>query len=201
MLNLLKLRKCAYLFDNSKKQFYWNKAIYEEDKARQKILSEFYESESKRDELIPFTVVNGEIFADIGGKSFQLNDLEIREIVQANEDLEAFRIINERKKIDVSDILEKTPSFGEFCGNSLISKKLKSLMFEFFTGDDDLGYIRVHFKHNCVRFVISGKNSALYTSGEHGRHEPTSEKELMEQLEIKGGEALKEWNEVLTAIR
>jgi hypothetical protein len=189
------------LFDNSKKQFYWNKAIYEEDKARQKILFEFYESESKRGELIPFTVVNGEIFADIGGKSFQLNDLEIGEIVQANEDIEAFRIINERKKIDVSAILEKAPSFVEFCGNSLNSKKLKSLVFEFYTGDDDLGYIRAHFKNNCVRFVISGKNSTLYTSGEHGRHEPTSEKELLEQLEIKGGEALREWNEVMTAIR
>lgn len=201
MLNLLKLRKCAYLFDNSKKQFYWNKAIYEEDQARQKILSEFYESESKRGELIPFTVVNGEIFADIGGKSFQLNDLEIKEIVQASEDLEAFRIINERKKIDVSAILEKTPSFKEFCGNSLNSKKLKSLVFEFYTGDDDLGYIRVNFKNNCVRFVISGKNSDLYTSGEHGRHEPTSEEELLRQLDIKSGEALKEWSEVMTAIR
>lgn len=201
MLNLLKLRKCAYLFDNSKKQFYWNKAIYEEDKARQKILSEFYESESKRGELIPFTVVNGEIFADIGGKSFQLNDLEIKEIAQAGENLEMFKIINERKKIDIGAILEKTPSFKEFCGNSLNSKKLKSLVFEFYTGDDDLGYIRAHFKNNCVRFVISGENSALYTSGEHGRHEPTSEKELMEQLEIKGGEALKEWSEVMTAIR
>lgn len=194
----IKLRKCAYIFDNSANNFKWNRKQAEEDHKKQEILKEFYNSEEKRSQWIPATkkVINfgnGErveqIQININGLEFALNALQIAETSEAKE------IYNNKKIIDFS--LFNSVNFKSFSNSKtfLYSKKFKSLYFENFSGVEDLGYIRTHFKRNLIKFVIDNKGN-LYTA-EGIEHRPTTRGHLLQRLEITSAEALREFAEVM----
>ena len=198
----IKLRKCAYIFDNSANNFKWSKQQAETDHKKQNILKEFYNSEEKRSEWIPATkktikFYNGEtveqIQINLNGQEFFLNALQIAETTEPKE------IYNNKKIIDFNFF--HSVNFKSFSNSNtfLYSKAFKSLYFENFTGADDLGYIRTHFKRNLIKFVIDNKSN-LYTA-EGIEHKPTTRAHILECLEITSAEALREFGEVMDFIQ
>lgn len=192
----IKLRKCAYIFDNSANNYKWSRKQAEEDHKKQSILQEFYNSEEKRSQWLPATkkVINfgnGEtveqIQININGLEFALNALQIAETSEAKE------IYNNRKVINFEGLT--TNKFNKTFYSCLYSKKFKSFYFENFSGLDDLGYIRVHFKTHITKFIIDKKGN-LYTA-EGIEHRPTTRGHLLERLEITSAEALREFAEVM----
>lgn len=196
-MNTLTLCKCAYIFDNtSGRFFYGTKEERERRNAVQKTLKEFYDNEQKRLEKIPYTKDDSDnIIIMLNGQPHRLNDLQIAHI-----DGEPENVINHRRNIDPAAVLEKAPHFHSFTKDSLYSNKFRTLNFEFFTGGDTLGYIRVHFNGNSDRFIIDDRTGELYTSGEHGRHERTTAMKICHRLGIESEAAKKEFFEVITAI-
>lgn len=196
-MNNLKLRKCAYIFDWSNATYFCgNKERLERKHKVNKWLKEFYENESRRNEFIEYGKnENDNIYIVIDNEKHFLNDLQIAEIPGDSKN-----IVNHRRNILIDDIIENLPHFHKFTHDSIYSNKLRSLHFEFFTGSDDLGYIRVHFKNNCVRFIIDDRTGDIYTSGENGRHELTSVKELLDSLDISSEKAKNEFMEVINEI-
>lgn len=197
MNNTLTLRKCAYIFDNTHgTYFYGTKEQHTKRAATQKILTEYYYNEQKRLEKIPYsTDNNGNIYIDINGEPHRLNALQIAHI-----DGDPDNVINHRRIIKTKEIAEKTKLFYQFLNNSLYSNKFKTLTFEFFTGINELGYIRVHFNRNHEQFIIDDRTGKLFTSGEHGQHTPTTAEHIRKRLEISSTAAKKEFNEIINII-
>lgn len=197
MKNTLTLRKCAYIFDSTHgTYFYGTKEQYAKRAMTQKVLMEYYYNEQKRLEKIQYsTDNNGNIYIDINGEPHRLNALQIAHI-----DGDPDNVINHRRIIKTKDVAEKTKLFHQFLSNSLYSNKFKTLEFEFFTGENELGYIRVHFNRNHEQFIIDDRTGELFTSGEHGQHTPTTAANIRKRLEISSTAATKEFNEIINII-
>ena len=197
MENTLTLRKCAYIFDNTHGTFFYGtKEQHAKRYAAQKTLQEYYYNAEKRLEKIPYTLSpDGEPEIMLNGENHRLNALQIAHI-----DGDPENIINHRRHISAAAIAEKTKSFHLFCKNDLYSNKYKTLQFEFFTGPEELGYIRVHFKRNYTTFVIDDRTGELFTAGEHGQHKPTSAAAIRKRLEISTAAAKKEFQEIIDII-
>lgn len=197
MNNTLKLRKCAYIFDQSYNNYFCGTREQHAEKIRtQNAIKEYYNSEEKRAEEIPYTLDSqGNPVIIVNDKPHRLNALQIASI---NGDPE--NVINHRRHINVDEIKENTPHFHIFCSRDLYSNKFKSLHFEFFTGDDELGYIRVNFKGCAMRFIIDDRTGELFTSGEYEQHKPTTAKYICKMLDITSEAAKKEFYEVMDII-
>lgn len=188
----LKLAKCAYIFDWSHSVYsYGTREQIKHKYAVEKELKTYYEDTEKRAEPLPYTKdENNNIFVEICGEAHALNDIQISEIDEADN------IINHRRVINTADIIEQLPSFHPFCSDSLHNNLFRSFYIEFFTVPDDLGYIRVHFNNNIVKFVIDDRNGDIYTSGEHGRCTKTSRNDLMKHLHINSEKARTEFKKL-----
>lgn len=197
MKNTLTLRKCAYIFDSTKGPFYYGtREQIEKMRRTNKELESYYYDAEKRAAKIPyFTDENNNIFIEILGEKHALNDLEILSIDGAPDN-----IINHRRIFSVAYIAKNAPHFHQWTKNSLYSNKFKTLEFEFFTGPDELGYIRTHFKGNCARFIIDNRTGNIYSSGEHGRHKLIDLKEITDYLDISSAAALNEFLEIMNLI-
>jgi uncharacterized protein YlzI (FlbEa/FlbD family) len=197
MENTLTLRKCAYIFDSTHDTyFYGTKEQHSKRAATQKVLTEYYNNEQKRLEKIPYsTDNNGNIYIDINGEPHRLNALQIAHI-----DGDPDNVINHRRIIKTEEVAKKTKLFHQFISNSLYSNKFKTLEFEFFTGKNELGYIRVHFNRNRERFIIDDRTGELFTSGEYGVHQPTTAANIRKRLGISSTAAIKEFNEIINII-
>lgn len=197
MKNYLTLRKCAYIFDSSADRFFYGTSEqYAKKMAIRKELERFYYEPEKRLEKIPYTKDNDKnIIITINGEPHRLNALQIASIEGDPEN-----VINHRQNIDPEKVLNACPSFEKRCTNDIRSKKYKSLYFEFYTGENELGYIRVHFNNNHEQFIINDRTGAIYTSGEYGDHEPTTAAKIAERLNIKSNSAKSAFYEVINAI-
>ena len=193
----LKLRKCAYIFDSTHGTFFYGtREQHAKRHAAQKALQEYYYNEEKRTEEIPYTTDgSGNPVINLNGENHRLNALQIASI---NGDPD--NVINHRRQISAAAIGEKTSLFHVFCRDSLYSNKFKTLQFEFFTGPEELGYIRVHFNRNHEQFIIDDRTGELFTSGEYGPHKPTTADAIRERLEITSAAAKKEFNEIISII-
>lgn len=196
-MKTLSLRKCAYIFDNSYSNFFYGtKAQHAARMATQKAIKEYYESPEKRAEKIEYTTdENGNYIITVNGQRHRLNALQIAAVHDEPES-----VINHRRNIDPDEIAKETPHFHRFCTNDLYSNKYRTLQFEFFTGADALGYIRVHFNGWHEQFIIDDRTGEIYTSGENGQHKPTTAEYIRERLHIKSPAAIKEYNEMIAAI-
>lgn len=192
----IKLRKCAYIFDNSASRFKYGTKQAEEDAAKQNILKDFYNNADKRAEWIPankktVTFWDGstveQVQINLNGYIFNLNALQIAE---TNDPAE---IYNHKKIISFDGF--KSVNFHTFTKNSIYSNNFKSFEFEEFSGVEDLGYFRVHFKNNCYKFIIDDTNN-LYTA-EGVEHKPITRGNILERLEITSAKASKEFAEVM----
>lgn len=197
MKNTLTLRKCAYIFDSSySNYFYGTKAQHAAKIATEKAMKEYYDSEEKRAEKIAYTLdSNNNPIITVNGTDHRLNALQIASI-----DGEPENVINHRRHITAEKVVEVAPHFHQWTSSSLYSNKYKSLEFEFFTGVDDLGYIRVHFKGYHEQFIIDDRNGEIYTSGEHGQHKPTTAETIRKYLGIESKAATAEFYEIINAI-
>jgi hypothetical protein len=196
----IKLRKCAYIFDNSATTFKLGRQQAEQDHKKQTILKEYYDSAEKRSEWIPATkktikFYNGETAEQtqivLNNITFNLNALQIAETNNAGE------IYNHKKVIDLKGFT--SPHFRGTCAHRVYSNKYKTLEVETFTSAEDLGYIRIHFKGNCIIFVIDTKNN-LYTA-EGIEHRPTTRAQLSKALDITSSGAFKEFEEVMNYLQ
>ena len=197
MKNTLTLRKCAYIFDNTHGTFFYGtKEQHAKRHAAQKTLQEYYYNAEKRLEKIPYTLSpDGQPEIMLNGENHRLNALQIAHI-----DGDPDNIINHRRHISAAAVAEKTNLFHMWTSSSLYSNKFKTLEFEFFTGPEELGYIRVSFKGHSVQFVIDDRTGELFTSGEYGQHKPTSAAAIRKRLDISTGAARKEFNEIINII-
>lgn len=195
-MNTLKLTKCAYIADSSHKLYFYGKKDYEESKKLQSFFKQWYENfDSMKNTEIPFNCDNdGNIYIIFNDKKHYLNSAMIAEISDKSS------IINKRKYFTAEDIKESCTNFHLFCHDSLYSNDLKSLYFEFYTKDnEELLFIRVHFRNNCERFIISTDNK-FYTDGYYGKYKEISIKYLLGRLEIKSNKAKTEFYQVINAI-
>ena len=197
MKNTLTLRKCAYIFDSSHNNyFYGTKAQYAEKIATEKEMETYYNQPEKRAEKIAYTLdTNGNPIITVNGKDHRLNALQIASI-----DGEPENVINHRRHITAEKVAEIAPHFHQWTSSSLYSNKYKTLEFEFFTGLNDLGYIRVHFKGRHEQFIIDDRTGEIYTSGECGQHKPTTAKNIIDRLGIESKAAKAEFYEIINAI-
>jgi hypothetical protein len=196
-MKTLTLRKCAYIFDNTySNYFYGTREQHQKRAAIQTALKEYYYNAEKRAEKLPYTTdESGNVYININGENHRLNALQIAHI-----DDDPDNVVNHRRHINAEDVATKTDKFHKFCTDSVYSNKFKTLQFEFFTGADELGYIRVHFKNNHIQFVIDDRDGQLYTSGECGQHTPTTEAYIREYLQIDSDNAKTEFNDVIKII-
>lgn len=194
MANILKLRKCAYIFDSSYGNFFYGtKEAHAKRYAVQRHMKQYYDSEEMRNTPIEYTIdENDHIIIMIDNQPHYLNDLQIASI----DGLDS--VINHRRIIDATKI--ETKNFHLFCTRFLHSNHFKSLNFEFFTGIEDLGYIRVNFKGYSERFIIDDRDGTLYTSGECGRHKPITAKEIANRLDLQSAKVRNEFYEMIEAI-
>lgn len=197
MQNTLRLRKCAYIFDSSHSNyFYGTKAQRAAKIATEKAIKEYYDSEKKRSEKIAYTLDSGNNpIIEINGEPHRLNALQIASI-----DGEPENVINHRRHITAEKVAKVAPHFHQWTSSSLYSNKYKTLEFEFFTGIDDLGYIRVHFKGYHEQFIIDDRTGKLFTSGECGQHKPTTAEYIIDCLGIESKAAKAEFFEIMNAI-
>lgn len=197
MESTLTLRKCAYLFDTTAGNFFYGtKEQHAKRNATRKAMETYYWDAEKRLEKIPYTLsADGQPEIMVNGENHRLNALQIAHI-----DGDPENVINHRRHIDVAAAAEKTKYFHTFCRDSLHSNKFKSLYFEFFTGPEELGYIRVHFNRNCAKFVIDDRNGELFTAGEHGPHKPITAAAILDQLDIGSIAAKREFLEIIAII-
>lgn len=193
----LTLRKCAYIFDSTYgTYFYGTKEQHAKRTATQKALKEYYDNPQKRLANIPYTIdTAGNPVIIINDEQHRLNALQIAHI---NGNPES--IINHRRQITAESVAGKTALFHQWTSNSLYSNKFRTLKFGFFTGSDDLGYIRVNFKGHSERFIIDGRTGELFTSGEHGQHQPTTAEHIRKRLEIQSEKAKAEFFEIIHII-
>ena len=181
----LTLRKCAYIFDYSNNVYFHG--------THEQYLQKC--AKNKRNEKIPYTLTeSGDPVILIANIEHRLNALQIASI----DDLD--NVINYRRDIKTEDVARETKHFHIFCNNSLYSNKFRSLRFEFYTGLSDLGYIRVHFKNNSVRFIIDDRSGTIYTSGEHGQHKATTANILADYLDLGSKAARAEFFEIINII-
>lgn len=194
MKNTLKLRKCAYIFDSSYgNYFYGTKEMHAKRREIQKHMKQYYDSEELRNTPMEYSVNEyGQITITVNNELHRLNDLQIASIS------EAYSIINHRRVINAATV--KTNNYHLLCNRFLHSNHFKTLHFEFFTGEEDLGYIRVYFKGNAERFIIDDRTGEINTSGEYGRHKPIKAKEIAKRLDITGEKARKEFFEMINII-
>jgi len=194
MSNVLKLSRCAYIFDNiASSHFFCSHKEMEKALKIRDYLMKFYDDQEMRNTLIEYKRdIYNNIIIQINGENHYLNDLQISFIDDQNS------IINHKRNIDIDKINSR--NFHSFTHNSLYSNNFKSLIFEFYTNPDDLGYIRVHFKNNNERFVIDDRNGDIYTSGENGRHILTNAKTICKKLNITSEKARKEFYEIINTI-
>ena len=192
----IKLKKCAYIFDNSATTYKYSRTQAEQDHKKQTILKEFYNSAEKRNEWIPATkktikFYNGETAEQtqivLNNITFNLNALQIAETNNAGE------IYNHKKVIDLKGF--ESPHFRRTCGHRAYSNKYKTLEVETFTSPEDLGYIRIHFKKNYSCFIIDTVNN-LYTA-EGIEHRPTTRAQIAKDLNITSSGAFKDFSEVM----
>lgn len=196
----IKLSKCAYIFDNSSGTYKTSRRQAEEDGKKQKILKAFYDNKEKREEWIPATKKTikfwtGEeveqIVAIIDGIQFNLNALQINKTSEPQE------IYNNKKIVDLSHF--SSPKFTTPRYQRIYSKKYKTLEIENFTGPDDLGYMRVHFKGRYYVFIVDNKNN-LYTA-EGIAHRQIQRADIFKAIEITHSPAARELVEVLDFIQ
>lgn len=194
----IKLRKCAYIFDDSYNSFSCGREDSQRKAQKQKILKRFFESDEERGKEFDATVEtvnnysNGEpikvVKINIDGVQFQLNALEIASSSNANE------IYNHRSQKDFSNF--DSSKVEKQSKNWLISKKFNSLHFEAFTSVDGLGYYRFNFKRNHYCFIIDERNGDILTA--YGiEHKKITRGDIFKALEVGSIEARKEVSEVL----
>lgn len=195
--NTLTLRKCAYIFDSTYgTYFHGTREQYAQKFDAQKTLKEYYENPQKRLEKIPYTIDNaGNITIILNEQPHRLNALQIAHI-----DGDPESVINYRYLITADIVAEKARSFHQWTKNSIYSNKFRTLEFEFFTEPDDLGYIRANFKGHSERFIIDNRTGKLFTSGEHGQHQPTTAEHIRKRLEINSKQAKAEFYEIINII-
>lgn len=197
MKNTLTLRKCAYIFDSSHCIYNYGTAEQRKKKAlTEKEMKTYYDQPEKRTEKIAYTLDSGNNpIIEINGEPHRLNALQI-----ATLDGEPENVINHRRHIAAEKVAEVAPHFHQWTSSSLYSNKYKTLEFEFFTGIDDLGYIRVHFKGYHEQFIIDDRTGKLFTSGEYGQHEPITAEYIIDRLGIESKAAKAEFYEIINAI-
>lgn len=197
MSQYLTLRKCAYIFDASNSTyFYGTREQYAIKAATNKALKEYYESETKRAEKIPYTLsTHGSPVITIAGHPHTLNALQIAAI-----DGDPENVINHRRTITAEEVAKTAPNFRESCGCTLYHNKLKSFWVDFYTGADDLGYIRFHFKGWHEQIIIDDRTGGLFTSGEYGQHKPITAAALADCLSLGSKTARDAFNEIINAI-
>ena len=195
-MNTLKLNKCAYIADNTHTNFYYSKKQYEECKKVQNYFKKWYDSwDIMQNVEIPFQYDdNKNIIIDIDGMKHYLNYGCVSKISDNDS------IINKRKYFSVNDISDKCHSFHTFCNNSLYHNKLRSFHIDFYMTDNtELLFIRVHFKNNSERFIISTDNK-LYSDGYNGSYKEITIDYLLNRLEIKSKTAINDFMQVINAI-
>lgn len=195
--NTLTLRKCAYIFDSTYGTYFCGtKEQHAQRAATQRTLKEYYDHPGKRLEHIPYSIDNGgNITIILNDQPHRLNALQIAHI---NGDPNS--VINHRRHITTEAVAKKTALFHQWTSKSLYSNKFRTLEFEFFTGVEDLGYIRVNFKGHSERFIIDDRTGELFTSGEHGHHQPTTAECIRKRLEIQSEKAKAEFYEIINII-
>lgn len=195
--NYLTLRKCAYIFDSTNTTYrYGTKEKIEKDRATLKVMRDYYENPEKLAEKIPYTTdENNNIYITVNNEPHRLNDLQIATIENQDDN-----IINHRKIINREYIANKTKCFHEWTKYSFYSNKFRTLQFEFFTDPEELGYIRVHFNRYYTTFIVDARTGELFTSGEHGKHQPTTPEKVADYLNIISAAAKKEFYEIINII-
>ena len=191
----IRLRKCAFIFDNTHKTYYYGtREQIANEKRIEKEIRGYYDNPEKCAEWINAEMhEDGDISIIVDGSLHYLNALQVAEIAGFD-----WHIINNRKEVDPATLT--APGFVSPWGHGhFYHNKLKSLNFELFTGADELGYIRFHFKNNRVCFIVS-KSGEIYSSGEHGQHKPLSKKEIIARLGAESSTAKKAINAALDAI-
>lgn len=189
------LRKCAYIFDSTASNFrYGTREQIEKQRAIYNEMRTYYDNAEKRAEKIPASVDKYNRYCiSVCGVDHVLNDLQIAHVYGESDNA-----INQRKVINAST-LNVRDFDNTFITDNLYHKKLKSLNFEFFTEPESLGYIRVHFRNNCVEFIAT-RDGSLYTSGEHGKHAPINRQLIVEKLGAESAAARSAIYAVIDAI-
>ena len=195
--NTLTLRKCAYIFDSTHTTY--RRGTVEQIKKERAIeaaLKDYYDHPEKLAVEIPYTTdAAGNIYININGDAHRLNALQIQTL-----NGEPGNVINHRRHIDTAAIIERAPHFHQWTKDSIYSNKYRTLHFEFFTGLDELGYIRIHFKNYWITFVIDDRTGTPYTAGEYGNHKPTTTAAILDRLGIESAAAKKEFFEIMDII-
>lgn len=196
----LTLRKCAYIFDDSHSLYtYGTKAQIERKNKIQKFMREFYDNTEKLKTQIPYIYTED----DNGGENFyitvdgHLHRLNALQIARLND--KPGHVINHRRHVPTLTV-EGYETRNYQTNFVLYNKKYRSLYFEFFTGADNLGYIRAHFKRNTEKFIIDDRTGKIYSPGEHGCHRAQTSRTIAERLEIESQTAQKEFYNVIDKI-
>lgn len=158
-MNKITLRKCAYIF-------HWTNSTYshgtrEQIERKHKInnaLKELYQPGANR--VFEYTKDNsGNYCINLCNEIITLNPMMILSVEDNSPAAEIINNLTDKKLEDLQ------PYFRHYehsdGGETIYSKKLKSLSLEQFMGVDDLGYYRLHFGYTWLPFLVSGKN--LYT--------------------------------------
>lgn len=198
--NLLQLRKCAYIFDDFHGFKYGTRETIAQQTATENALKEYYESEEKRAEWIPYEIEtvkswNGEqitrLYITINGTRHGLNALQVQRVKGEAETTEAGQAINNRAEISLKAFPEEIPETGArlFCRESLLYNGLKSLEVENFTSADDIGFIRVNFNGRNVRVIVT--KSCEFYNADGIQHTKTTKAEIIARLNAKSAKAKK----------
>lgn len=189
--NILQLRKCAYIFDNVGNFLYGTRQQIQEQRETLAEVKKYYDDEKKRAQWIPYTIKNehtpnGEAFPVISiiinGKPHTLNALQIAKIKGEAEFNSIAATINSRAEININDFPKDEPGTNarNFCHSSLLFKDFASLEVENFTGADDLGFIRIHFKNRYTCFIVDDNGEFFTAYGVN--HNKTTAPAILKQL-------------------
>lgn len=172
------LRKCAYIF-------HWTNSTYsygtrEQIERKHKInnaLKELYQPGADR--VFKYTKDNnGNYCINLYNEIIKLTPMMILSVEDESETASIINNLTKKRLEGLQQAFNYYPHTDK--GETVCSKKLKSLSLEQFMGNDDLGYYRLHFGYNWLPFLVCGKN--LYTENLN----PLSYKDIYNRLNANG---------------